>query len=118
MATTISIHQGELLLIQRTITAKDKHKSKLNCKGALYGLHTMSGQPVVQMICAGSKRDLQRCQEHLRKKHGLRKLGNWIVSSHDKVSASKDTKGNIILVFDIEGQPCTAYDTEGNGANL
>ncbi|KAK3746162.1 hypothetical protein QZH41_020350 [Actinostola sp. cb2023] len=34
------------------------------------------------------------------------------------ISASKDTKGNIMLVFDIDGQPCTAYDTEGNGANL
>ncbi|KAK3732703.1 hypothetical protein QZH41_005393 [Actinostola sp. cb2023] len=34
------------------------------------------------------------------------------------VSAPKDAKGNIMLVFDIDGQPCTAYDTEGNGANL
>ncbi|XP_028517128.1 uncharacterized protein LOC110246524 isoform X2 [Exaiptasia diaphana] len=81
MATTITIHHGEILLIQRMIqNTKDARK----LRGALYGLYTQSGQPVVQLICGSKeKKNLSKCQKYLESEHGLLLLGRWTIAASD-----------------------------------
>ncbi|XP_020908533.1 uncharacterized protein LOC110246524 isoform X1 [Exaiptasia diaphana] len=114
MATTITIHHGEILLIQRMIqNTKDARK----LRGALYGLYTQSGQPVVQLICGSKeKKNLSKCQKYLESEHGLLLLGRWTIAASDADVSSKDV--GINLVFDFKGELYTAFDAYCNGANL
>lgn len=83
MTTTITIHRGEISIVQRIIRqTKDKHKRKLI--GSLNGLQAESGQPIVLLICGGKKdKHLRVCQEYLKSKHGLGQLGRWFVSDDE-----------------------------------
>jgi len=84
MTTIITIHRGEILEIQRTIT-KTIDIDKLKLQGDLYGLHAISGQPVVQITCEiRNSHQSQHCKNYLRRKHGLAWLGKWIVIPYNK----------------------------------
>jgi hypothetical protein len=85
--TTITIHRGELLQIKRIITLSTKDKNRKKLKGSLHGLYTESGQPVIQIVCGGCKKEAEK-RKYLEDNHGLLTLGDWVVSDSEKGNLS------------------------------
>ncbi|XP_031566084.1 uncharacterized protein LOC116301201 isoform X5 [Actinia tenebrosa] len=118
MKPIITVHRGELLQIKRMIENGD-------LRGDMYGLRTESRQPVIQFVCGENNKSNNTterestCQDMLKNRHGLLKLGEWVVSkrnvSRKDVVLFFNKEGELIFAED-RGQECTIDILKGQSA--